>query len=408
MRKEIKLALSVIVIIAIILVAAFGAPLYLANPPSASPTATPTATPSTSPTTTPSTSPTSTPSTSPTATPTATPSTSPTTNIIVDHLGRTVEVPANPKRIASLHSISTQVIYAIGGKSQLLAIDDASRNDKVMQRIDPAVVNLTGIMGNANSPNVEEIVNLNPDLVIISATDPESTEALANAGLTVITFNFHSRPTIDAVQLIGRAIGKQAEANKLIDYYVKKESIITTRTENMAYSEKPTVMYVSPFSTTGGTVAYKTSGNQAFQHSLITKAGGRNVGENLTGIWFTESAEQIMQWNPTYIITGTSYSGFDTGKTISTVLQTLQADSVLSQLDAVKANKFLILVRLEFATVANCPESIFGLEILAKSLHPTTFADINVNADVKEFYSTFYNCQLTDSEVNTLLNPGGV
>ncbi len=366
MGKAIKLAIVAVVIVVVILVGVFVVPSYLAS--------------SSSPTT--------------------------GTNTVVDHLGRTVETPANPQRVVSLHSISTQVVIALGGKSQLLAIDETSRTSKVLQRIDPTVENITGIVGDSNKPNVEAIVNLNPDLVIVASYYPESAEALADAGLTVIAFNFHNRPTIDSIQLIGRALGRQDAANKLADYYVQKESIITTRIADIPLSERPTVMYVSTSSSTGSTTVWNIAGNQAFQHSLITKAGGVNVGENLTGIWFTESPEQMLQWNPDVIYTSASFSGFETGQAASTVLSMLKADPVLSHLEAVNQNNFHYLVRLEFATATNCPESVLGLEIMAKTLHPDLFADINVNADVKDFFSTFYHCQLTDDEVNTLLNPG--
>ena len=395
------------------LVAVVAVPTYLySNTPSPSPSSTPTTTasPTPSPIVTASPTPlaTSLPSSTPivTASPSPTPTPTATTQTIVDHLGRTVQVPTHPTRIVSCHAIATQVILALGGASQLIAVDQANtKASKVVQMIYPAIGDLTGITGDVNQPSVETIVALHPDLVIVAAYYPSAAQSLAAAGLTVVAFNFHSRPPVDTIDLIGRAIGKQDGANKLIDYYNQKISAITIQTENMTASDKPSVMYASSSSTAGGQIVWTVAGNQAFQNSLIVQAGGRNIGENLTGIWLTESPEQILQWNPQYIIAPAAISGFDSG-TVSSVGNAVKADPVINQTYAIQNHHLIIMPRLEFSTATDCLESIIGLEIIAKTLHPTTFANLNLNADVKELFSTFYNTALTDDQVNQLLNPG--
>ena len=41
---------------------------------------------------------------------------------------------------------------------------------------------------------------------------------------------------------------------------------------------------------------------------------------------------------------------------------------------------------------------------LAKVLHPDLFADLDLAAEVKEYYSIFYDYELTDEQAADLLN----
>jgi iron complex transport system substrate-binding protein len=51
---------------------------------------------------------------------------------------------------------------------------------------------------------------------------------------------------------------------------------------------------------------------------------------------------------------------------------------------------------------------IIGIPWVAKILYPDKFQDLNLTADVKEFYSEFYHYDLTDDDVNNILKGSGM
>ena len=48
-------------------------------------------------------------------------------------------------------------------------------------------------------------------------------------------------------------------------------------------------------------------------------------------------------------------------------------------------------------------EGVLFMEFLAKTIHPELFEDLDMVKEVKDYYSRFYNCDLTDDEANRIL-----
>ena len=52
-----------------------------------------------------------------------------------------------------------------------------------------------------------------------------------------------------------------------------------------------------------------------------------------------------------------------------------------------------------------CSDSPMMLLWMAKQNHPELFEDIDFNETMKDFYSRFYNFELTDEDIEQILNP---
>ena len=46
---------------------------------------------------------------------------------------------------------------------------------------------------------------------------------------------------------------------------------------------------------------------------------------------------------------------------------------------------------------------LYGLKWAAATLHPELFSDLDINSKVKDFYKTYLNYSLTDSDVELIL-----
>jgi iron complex transport system substrate-binding protein len=97
----------------------------------------------------------------------------------VDQTGRTLTLPAPPRRIVSLVPSVTEVLYAIGAESLLVGVTDFCDYPPEAKR-KPHV-------GGMLSPNLETLVTLKPDLIVAtrSGNTEETFDQLKRLGIPV-------------------------------------------------------------------------------------------------------------------------------------------------------------------------------------------------------------------------------
>jgi len=124
--------------------------------------------------------------------------------------GYTTKIANKPTKIISLSPSATEIFYAIGAKSQILAVDNLSNY--------PAGAPVSEI--SAFEPNVEAILAKKPDLVLISIDStkaPQIRNALVKLGIAVLMEK--APATLDDVYaentLLGKATDRADAAAKL-------------------------------------------------------------------------------------------------------------------------------------------------------------------------------------------------
>ena len=319
---------------------------------------------------------------------------------VIDHFDRVVEISKNPKRVIALQPIAVQIIYCLDYQDNLIACDNMTKVREWAKKIDPGLGKKDALtFGGDNPPNIEAIAALHPDLVIYGAFWPQHIEAISKVA-TVIAFDFHLRSTVEAVDLIGKSIGKEKEAKELIKYIEEKTKYVTDITDKIPLKEKPKTLYETYQSTSGG-FSLSTCGNKAFQHGLIQKAGGINLGEKFNVIWQIVDPEQLLAWDPDVMFMRPP----DVSGQKSVTIKELEADPVLNKLSLVKNKKYFIMPYGEFSSSVNAPEGVIGLLFMAKKLHPDKFKNLDLEKEVKYFYQRWFRYKLTDKEVYEILNP---
>jgi iron complex transport system substrate-binding protein len=121
--------------------------------------------------------------------------------------GKDVRVPKKPKRIVSISPTATEMLFAIGAGSQVVAVDDQSSFP-----VDAPRTKLSGFQ-----PNVEAIASYKPDLVFMSQDDKvaEALRALkipVAVQISAIGFNDSYRQIREA----GILTGHRNEANTVV------------------------------------------------------------------------------------------------------------------------------------------------------------------------------------------------
>ncbi len=212
------------------------------------------------------------------------------TQYVFDDLGRLVGFNGTPERIISLAPSNTEILFALGLGDKVVRV--TSWCDFPPEALDKEQV------GEYDTPDMEKIVALNPDLILVSyGTSMEVIDGMVELGLTV--FGIKSTDLDDVlndIRTIGEITDKEIEAQALTAEMENRIQAVTDQTTEL--EQRPKVFYL--FDTYGG---LWTVGQGTFIHELIEKAGGVNICQNLTG-YTTITLEEVIARNPEIIIAG--------------------------------------------------------------------------------------------------------
>jgi iron complex transport system substrate-binding protein len=228
--------------------------------------------------------------------------------------------PAAPIRIISLSPAITSELYDLGAQSNLIGVTRYCMNPG----------NKKEIIGNLTDINLEKIILLKPDLIIAGkdANRKKDIEKLLSMGFRVeITEgceNFECMCT-EFIKL-GRLIGRQKEAERIVEKCRKEVSSISTRTGSRKYK----VLWQI------GTNPIIAAGGPTFANDFIRLSGCTNIFGDIKTKYPRVSMEEVLVRNPDVIIV---ISGMGAGadiwkpmKGINAVAQkkifTVQADKV--------------------------------------------------------------------------------
>ncbi|MBV6391861.1 MAG: Vitamin B12-binding protein [Anaerolineales bacterium] len=268
-----------------------------------------------------------------------------------DGLGREVTLAASAQRIVTLAPSLTEFVFAVGAGSQLVGRDDLS--DFPAEAADIASIGST-----FGALNTEAILALEPDLVLAAEINtPEQVSELEGLGLTVY---YLSNPLTydelyEQVNLFGQLTGHEEEAAELAESLAARVEAVESAVANAA--EKPTVFYEID-----GTDPSKpwTTGPGTFMDTMITMAGGVNIGGVLSDAFAQISAEEIVAQDPDIIILGDTLYGI--------TIESVGERPGWADLTAVKENR--IFAFDDNLATRPGPRLVDGLEELLKILHP--------------------------------------
>ncbi|WP_439498249.1 ABC transporter substrate-binding protein [Bosea sp. (in: a-proteobacteria)] len=337
---------------------------------------------------------------------------------VTDIAGREVVLPRPAQRIvlgawvsldalSLLHPdpVSLLAGWAEGGSN---GIQPAILRDKF-----PAIGKVPVIgRGTLDSISVETVVAQRPDLVVLSQFDafrygagaaakPPALAQLEAAGIPVVIVDFFLDPlrnTEASLRVLGRLIGREAQAEAFLAFY--REHL--TAIERRLAAAKPAPTRPSVF-----LHAFATRPECCFSagpgtiDGFIRLAGGHNIGvETLTGPVGQLSLEYVLARNPDiYVATGVSggaAGGFALGPGVSPQraaegFATLLKRTDLAALDAVSKRRAFGLWHLFVHT----PLHLVAVEALAKWLHPELFETLDPRATLDEINARFLAAPLS-------------
>ena len=208
--------------------------------------------------------------------------------VYVDSYQRVVRIPAEVTRVVSLGPNITEAIFALGLGDNLVGRTDYCDY--------PAAVFDIASVGTITDPNIEMIIELDPDLVIGSIhTEKETLDRLEDAGITTVGIyteeNFAG--VYHTISDLGKILRVEEEADRIV---TEMQDTISYIEETVKGAEAPSVYYVVGFGEWGDF----TAGGDTFINDIITLAGGKNIAEDVSG--WSYSLEKIIENDPDIII----------------------------------------------------------------------------------------------------------
>ena len=293
--------------------------------------------------------------------------------VLTDMAGREVSIEAVPERIVSGYYISTSTLIALGIQDKLVGIEAKADKRPIYKLSAPELIELPNV-GTAKEFNLEGCLALEPDLVILPLKLKNAAQTLEELGIPVLLVNPESQEQLmEMVALLGDATGTADRAGELADYIEAQEAALAGL---LADAGTPTV-YLG-----GNSALLSTAGQAMYQSDMIVRAGGVNVAAEIEDTyWVDISYEQLLAWDPEYIILAS-----DASYTAEDVL----ADENLKDCTAVKNGNVYHLPADVESWDSPVPSGFLGSFWMASVLHGDLITEADRDAVISEFYNTFY------------------
>jgi iron complex transport system substrate-binding protein len=320
------------------------------------------------------------------------------TRILVDMLGKKVEVPEPLTRVALLGGPTGQMAYILGARSQLCAVTKSLKSSELVNLMDPTVKNLVAPRNTSGQVNVEELITADPQLVVAGDLDGSIVEKKTR--IPVAYFGSSMSQTFDAVKdelrFYGRVFNKEARAEKYVAYLQKTVDLVKSRTKDIP-KEKRKVVF------NGYSANHLvTLGGDTFIQQHIELAGCRNAADTIRSAGPKEglhiglaevSMEKVLGWNPDIMVIDFA-SASD-----------VYADSRWKSINAVRNRAvYRQPVGVFIWDRPTAESAVLHPLWLAKMAYPERFKDIDMAREIKTFYRDIMSFNLSDEHVEAILS----
>jgi iron complex transport system substrate-binding protein len=274
---------------------------------------------------------------------------------LIDDLGYTITLTEKPERIISLAPANTEILFALGLEDNVIGVTEYCNY--------PSETEDKEKIGSYTTPNIEKIVNLNPDLVLAAYGNPTGTvEALRRFNLTVVGLNARNLDEIlYTLRLVGEITGRSANASVLVADMVQRIEVIDERMSNLKDEERPKILHIiwhDPI---------WVAGKRTFEDELIKRSGGVNIApvEGYRAL----SLEKLIELNPDVIITP---SGSGMGCTLTNFCyEYIMGEPRLRNIEAVRTKRVYV-INADIVCRAG-PRIVDALEEMARMTHPELY-----------------------------------
>ena len=269
---------------------------------------------------------------------------------VVDHVGRTVSVPDNPRKVIALAPSIAEVIFDLGEGKRLIGVTQYSDY--------PSQARALPRVGSYVRLDLEKIIALEPDLCLaIKDGNPKHIiDRIVALGIPVYVIDPRNlEHTLDTISRIGSLLNAEPAARELTARMRVRINRVRTLMHNV--ENRPRVFFqidAEPL---------VSAGNNTFIDELINLAGGRNVAAGKDP-YPRYSWEDILVLQPEIVFISSMAGGLSPEQLVLTWKR-------WDRLSAVQNNQIFVVD----ADLFDRPTQrlVDGLELIAKIIHPELF-----------------------------------
>ena len=332
----------------------------------------------------------------------------PETVTVTDHADRTVEVPTNPEKVAILgiYPLASMLSVYLNSAETIVAMEPASANaakNSVLIDLYPEIGNITTDILSGEDLNIEALVALEPEVVYYNAADKADLEKLENAGLIAVAFS-PTKWKFDVIETYRQWIGlldqiypSSSKNAKLVDQY--STDIYNMIQETVAGVEQPQkILFLYQYDEN----AMITSSSRFFGEWWAKAAGGVNVASDVQAETANAkiTMENVYEWNPDVIFI-TNFTKATPEDLYSNAIGTDDWSTV----KAVQDHRVYKMPMGTYRTYTPSSDTPMTLLWMAQAVYPELFADVDVRAEVKDYYSQLFGITLTDDQIDRMYTP---
>lgn len=332
----------------------------------------------------------------------------PETVTVTDHADRTVEVPTNPEKVAILgiYPLASMLSVYLNSAETIVAMEPASANaakNSVLIDLYPEIGNITTDILSGEDLNIEALVALEPEVVYYNAADKADLEKLENAGLTAVAFS-PTKWKFDVIEtyrqwisLLDQIYPSSSKNAKLVDQY--STDIYNMIQETVAGVEQPQkILFLYQYDEN----AMITSSSRFFGEWWAKAAGGVNVASDVQAETANAkiTMENVYEWNPDVIFI-TNFTKATPEDLYSNAIGTDDWSTV----KAVQDHRVYKMPMGTYRTYTPSSDTPMTLLWMAQAVYPELFADVDVRAEVKDYYSQLFGITLTDDQIDRMYTP---
>ncbi len=316
---------------------------------------------------------------------------------VTDSAGRTVEIPDTVGRVYAAGPPASILLYVLAPE-RLTGWPRPPRDEErpyiaAPYRNLPATGRLTG---RGDTANLEVVLRDRPDLIVDFGSIRDTYVSLADrvqtqTGIPYVLIDGRFEATPDSLRLMGAILGVRERADTLARYVEALFADLEAGLAEIPADDRPRVYFAR------GPEGLETGLKGSINTEIIELAGGRNVadpGDAAIRRGITDvSIEQVIVANPDTIIT------WDRN-----FYQAVWNDPIWRNIPAVAAGRVWLSPTAPFGWIDRPPSvnRVIGLKWLSGLFYPERF-DFNLAAETRQFYKLFYHVDLSDDELDRLL-----
>ena len=330
------------------------------------------------------------------------------THTVVDHAGNSVEVPNKIDRIVidQIPILSTYMAYFQGEAPNIVGFCGSFKDTiskTVLKNIAPELMETADTVYAQSDLNIEEIIKLEPDVILYNAQNKKHAEILQASGIPSIGFatiahETEADPLVRYKQWLDLLEDVFGEEGKMDAFEAAGDVIVEdvkARISAIPEEDRPSAM-----------VLYKyidgvphAAGKGVFGYYWMENLGVKNVAAEADG--FTKiSMEQIYKWNPEVL--------FMNGPGLLSVRSQDVLDNTVegadfSSVQAVKDGRVYGTTLGMWNWFTPNPDAPLVLAWLACKTYPDAFADYPLEDTIRDYYSQWYGYEVTDAEMAEML-----